>query len=99
MSSHRPMLRMMFTNWALGIALGLGFAALMLAFDIGGLWSLIQRSDSGWIAAALLAGGFSVTCGGVVCASAIMRMPREEDDPTPGLPELAEPALAQARRR
>lgn len=82
MRHNSAVLRLFFVNWALGVALGLVFASLLLAFDTAGLRSLILRSDLVIPAFALLYGGFAITFGGVVCASAIMRLPqREEHEP------------------
>lgn len=65
-------LRLLVTNWVAGVVLGCAFALALLMFDVGGLASLIRSSDSAPAAIALLFGGFSITCGGVVCASAVM---------------------------
>lgn len=85
MRHNSDVLRLFFINWTLGILLGFSFAAAFLYFDIGGLYSLIARSDMVVPATALLFGGFAITCGGVVCASAIMRMPREDEPPAGGM--------------
>lgn len=86
MRHNSDVLRLFFINWTLGILLGFAFAAGILYFDLGGLYSLIRRSDMAVPAIALLFGGFAITCGGVVCASAIMRMPREDEPPAGGMP-------------
>jgi len=99
MTKSGSVVRLLMVNWALGILLGFAFATLVLVFDLGGIWSLASRSDFALIAFGLLYGGFAVTCGGVVCASAVMRLPVEENDPTPGLPAIAEPSLAHVRRK
>lgn len=99
MTKSGSVVRLLMVNWALGIVLGLAFATMVLAFDLGGIWSLASRSDFAPVAFGLLYGGFAVTCGGVVCASAVMRLPAEDSDPTPGLPAIVEPALVQIRQK
>jgi hypothetical protein len=94
-------LRLFLINWTLGVGLGIVFASLLLFFDIAGLRSLIGRSDLYIQAIALLYGGFAVTFGSVVCGSAIMRLPREDEGP--GQPGAAAPAdlvpvMVRARR-
>ena len=101
MFRDRPILRLFIVNWALGIALGWVFAAAVLWADIGGLRSLIMASDIAIPALALLFGGFSITCGGVVCASAIMRLPQQDEGTGSGVVQAANPVpvLAMARTR
>lgn len=102
MKHNGKILRLLFVNWALGIGLGVAFASAVLWFDLGGLYSLIARSSDALVATALLYGGFSVTCGGVVCASAIMRLP-QGDEPSPpsadAVPTGLVPVPAVQRRR
>ncbi|HEY8578309.1 MAG TPA: hypothetical protein VIL72_00380 [Beijerinckiaceae bacterium] len=96
-----PLVRMIVLNWALGAALGLACAAVVLAADVAGLRSLMARGDLALPALALLFGGFAITFGGVVAASAVMLTPRDGDDGddrghgafTPAL----RPALVRAR--
>lgn len=99
MSPSRPILRLFLINWALGILLGCAFATAMLVFNVSGIGSLIARSDMAVAATLLLYVGFSVTCGGVVCASAVMRMVRDEDLPPSGAAEFAEPAVVRIGAR
>ena len=99
MRHNSDVLRLFFVNWTLGILLGFAFAAGILIFDVGGLFSLIKRSEVVVPAVALLFGGFAITCGGVVCASAIMRLPREDEPPSGGMRLEAEPVLARAPAR
>lgn len=102
MKTLSPVLRLFFVNWTLGVLLGLAFAGAILWFDVAGMFSLIRRSDMAVAATALLFSGFAFTCGGVVCASAIMRLPREEEPKHPAGPPLPAglvPVRLQARRR
>ena len=96
MNRPNPLLRLFFINWTLGVGLGCAFATLFLVADIGGLRSLLMRSDMLIAGIALLYVGFSVTCGGVVCASAVMRVPREEQPPQLGHPLVSEANLIEA---
>lgn len=97
MSTARPMLRFLFVNWGLGIALGCSFAAGLMVTDLGGIRSMILRSDMAFAATALLFVGFSAMCGGVVCASAVMRLPRESQNDGAGPGEPA-PVIAMVRQ-
>ncbi|MCA0422980.1 MAG: hypothetical protein LCH61_06595 [Proteobacteria bacterium] len=94
---EKSIVRLLVVNWALGITLGVLFAAGILAVDIGGLRSMIFRSDLAIPALALLFGGFAITCGGVVCASAVMRLPHEDRTSGTGLAEAAEPVPVPVR--
>ena len=101
MKPMSPVLRLFFVNWSLGMALGFAFAAGILWFDLAGIHSLIRRSDIAVPAMLLLFGGFGFTFGGVVCGSAIMRLPRDEEpDRLSGPPVHADlvPAPVRARR-
>ena len=99
MMTNRPILRLFLINWAIGIAMGCGFAAGLLWADIGHLRSLILASDMVVPALLLLFGGFSITCGGVVCGSAIMRMAREDDGQGGGLATAADPVPVRIARQ
>ena len=74
-----PLVRMMLLNWASGILVGVVCAGIVLAVDLAGIRSLMIRSNFLWQGLALLFGGFSITFGGVVCATAIMTLPTEEE--------------------
>ena len=77
--ARNPALRLVLTQAALGSALGLAFAALLVIFDAHGVGTLIRESDIGIVAFVLLAGGFMVTFGSLVAGSAVMLL----DDTTP----------------
>lgn len=101
MRHNSAVLRLFFVNWTLGILLGITFAGSLLFYDVGGMYSLLRRSDMMVPALALLFGGFAITFGGVVCASAIMHMPRDENEPQePGAaaPAGLVPAAARITR-
>ena len=75
-----PLVSMIVMHWALGALTGVACAALLLALDVAGLRSLLWRADLAAPALALLFGGFAITFGGVVAASAVMLAPRDGDD-------------------
>ena len=59
-------------HWMLGSAMGLGFTALLLIVDPMGLRPLLLHSNAPLAALALLGGGFAISFGGIVAASAVM---------------------------
>ena len=68
-------------NWAFGMGIGVFCAALLLAFDIFGLRSLLWRSDIAFVGAAMLCAAFAFTFGGVVAAAAVMQFDESDDEP------------------
>ncbi len=77
--SRDRLVRLMVCNWIFGVLVGLAWAGILLAFNFAGLRGLILRSDiAGW-GLVLLFGGFAETFGGVVCATAIMILPMENE--------------------
>ncbi len=74
-----PLIRIVIVNWILGACLGVAFAALMLAVDVGGLRGLMWGHTISIPALVLLFGGFAITFGGLVAATAIM-MIKDDDD-------------------
>jgi len=86
-----PVVRLMILHWILGAALGMICAGIILWLDIAGLRSLLFRADHiMWEGVALLLGGFAITFGGVVCASAVMSVSKNDDGPDGGLPAVAD---------
>ena len=71
----------MVINWAFGMGIGAFCAALLLAFDIFGLRSLLWRSDVAFVGSAMLCAAFAFTFGGVVAAAAIMQFDESNDEP------------------
>lgn len=75
-----PTLRLVLTHGLFGAALGLCFTVALVVLDVHGLASLLTSSDSGLVGFALLAGGFMVTCGSLAAGTALMTIPRDDDD-------------------
>ena len=93
-----PLVRMLIVNWIMGACMGVAFAAVLLAADIAGMRSLIMGTDLAVPALALLFGGFAITFGGVIAATAVMLM-RDDDDSDGGHGFHLRPALAPVRVR
>ncbi len=90
------LVRLMVFNWIFGVFVGCCCAGLLLAGDIAGLRSLMLRSELMWQALALLFGGFSITFGGVVCATAIMLPSMDEETESSGGKGLGSPVFLPA---
>lgn len=75
-----PLVRMVIFHWALGALTGVGCAALLLLLDVAGLRGLLISAELAAPALALLFGGFAITFGGVIAASAVMLSTRDDDD-------------------
>jgi hypothetical protein len=73
------LLRLMVANWALGWAVGFVCACGVLVSNVGGIRELMMSSELELQGLALLFGGFGFTFGGVVCATAIMLLPTDEE--------------------
>lgn len=75
-----PTFRLVLTHALFGAGLGLCFTVGLVLMDAHGLASLLQYSDSGFVGFALLAGGFMITCGSLAAGTALMMIPRGDDD-------------------
>jgi hypothetical protein len=98
----------MILNWAFGMGIGVFCAALLLAFDIFGLRSLLWRSDVAFVGSAMLGAAFAFTFGGVVAAAAVMQFDESDGEPrgrrrraraSPPREPVAAPVRAESRRR
>jgi len=99
----------MVVNWAFGMGIGVFCAALLLAFDIFGVRSLLWRSDVAFVGSAMLCAAFAFTFGGVVAAGAVMQLGESSDTPRgdrrrrAGAPRPKQPVAAavgaKSRRR
>ena len=101
---RNPALKLVLSHAALGAAFGFAFAVALVLLDAQGVGTLIWRSDSGWIAFILLAGGFMVTFGSLVAGSAIMMLSSDRDDGPgggdgPGRREWSPVRVRSSRRR
>ncbi len=72
------LVRMMIVNWAFGWAVGFLCASAVLVSNVSHIREMMFRSDFELQFLALLFGGFGMTFGGVVAATAIMLLPTEE---------------------
>lgn len=90
------LLRYMLIHWAIGIGIGVFCATAFLLINPIGFRDLLLRSDAMIPALILLYGGFSVTFGGVVCATAVM-FPYEEDKRGSRTPVTPNTGLAAVR--
>ena len=89
-----PLVRMMIVNWVVGACMGVAFALVLLVADVGGMRSLIMGADMAAPALALLFGGFAITFGAVIAATAIMLLPDDDDDRDGGRGARHDQALA-----
>lgn len=91
------LIRLLVWNAIAGATLGVLFAGFLLYWDVGGIGSLLLRSDQPLPALLLLFGGFAVTFGSAVCGTAIMGLEDDRDD-GPGGGRL-EPIPVRVRRK
>ncbi|WP_298428159.1 hypothetical protein [Rhodoblastus sp.] len=73
------LVRLVIANWVLGWAVGFACAALVLFSNVAHIRDLMFSSELMLQGLALLFGGFGFTFGGVVCATAVMLLPTDED--------------------
>jgi putative flippase GtrA len=92
--------RLIIVNWALGMGLGVACAALLLGFDILGLRSLLWSSDIAVARSIAFVALFALTFGGVVAATAAMRLGDDDDEPRGGrhTPALTPAVVPRAAR-
>ncbi len=81
---EQSLIRLLVWNAFAGALLGCGLAAFLLYMDVGGIGTLLARSDHPLPALFLLFGGFAVTFGSAVCGTAIMSLPTDDRDDGPG---------------
>lgn len=63
----------------IGLIAAVGFAALILALDLGGLRRLTVADEDGWLYLALLLFGLAVTFGSLAMGVSVMGLGRERD--------------------
>lgn len=101
-----PLLRLLAVNWLIGAGVAAALASVVLITDTAHLRSLMFASNEPWIGLILLFFGFMVTMCSVAMGTAIMMLPRDDDDDKHGgtklevlkLPQIA-PPMAPARVR
>lgn len=75
--------RFYFRHIATGFALAIAFVAALLYFDVANLASLIDRSESGWLAIGLLTFFLGLTFGSAQVAFAVLSASDPEDKEEP----------------
>lgn len=75
--------RFLIRHAAVGMLCGVLFVALLLGLDIGGLGTLMQRSDRGVFAAILLTVAMALTFASAQMGFAIMLRRRDDDKDSP----------------
>ena len=74
---RNPLLRLLAINWLAGFAVTVLLVGGIYATDMGGLWSLIMRSEMPLVPIAMLFFGFLITFTSAVMGTAIMTLPRD----------------------
>ena len=74
-----PLVRLYIRQVLIGFALAAVFTALLLWFDVGGLWRLVTHTAEGPLAVALLILFNGIVFSGVQFGIAVMRMAEPED--------------------
>jgi hypothetical protein len=64
-------------NAALGVLVGWLLLAAIIHLDVGGLGSLLARSEDAWLWLILAGSGFAVTFGSLAMATAIFLLPKD----------------------
>jgi hypothetical protein len=64
----------------IGFVLALVFVAMLLAFDVAGLWHLVTHTAEGPIAVVMLVVFFTITFGAVQIGYQIMMLGEDDDD-------------------
>jgi hypothetical protein len=80
-----PLVRLYIRHCAIGFALSAVFVAMLFAFDVARLWTLVSRSDMGVLAAVMLFMGNGIVFAGVQFGISVMRMGEDEDAPRDGM--------------
>ena len=87
-----PLVGYVLYHWLLGMLFGALCATLLLIFDPLGLRPLMHDSGLAAEAIFLLYIGFMTSFGGLVCAAAVMVLPRDDEPPRGGLRGEATPS-------
>jgi hypothetical protein len=81
---EQSLIRLLVWNALAGAFLGCVFADFLLYMDVGGLGTMLARTENPLPALFLLFGSFAVTFGSAVCGTAIMALPKNDRDDGPG---------------
>jgi uncharacterized membrane protein len=73
-------IRFILKHAAVGVGLGVAFVAMLLAFDVGGLWHLVTHTAEGPIAVVMLTVFCTITFGSAQIGYRIMSLGEETDD-------------------
>jgi uncharacterized membrane protein len=73
-------IRFILKHAAVGVGLGVAFVAMLLAFDVGGLWHLVTHTAEGPIAVLMLTVFCTITFGSAQIGYKIMSLGEENDD-------------------
>lgn len=99
------LLRFLAGHLVVGVTVGWTLLGLLLALDIGGLWTLISASPEAPVALVMLAIFFAITFGSLAMGSGLMGLGRPKPPPMPpsgkhggGGHGTAVPAIQAARR-
>lgn len=109
MKIENPLFRLLATNCALGMLLGVLLVAGLMVFDSGNIRTLALGDSNGFLALFILLVAFSTMGGAIMMGSAVMTH-RNYDDPPPrgrrrrhpaepGLEPVRVRAMAPRRRR
>ena len=99
------LIKLYIRNVAIGFALAGVFVAMLLWFDVQGLWHLVSHSSSGPLAVFLLWFMHGIVFAGVQFAWAVMALAERPEGPSRGKPAIldvqpvAVPVKAPARNR
>ncbi|WP_245926662.1 hypothetical protein [Breoghania corrubedonensis] len=74
---RNPLFRLLAINWLAGFVVTVLLVAGFYLTDIGGLWSLIMRSETPFVPIAMLFFGFLITFTSAAMGTAIMSMPSD----------------------
>ncbi|WP_099827624.1 hypothetical protein [Oceaniglobus indicus] len=89
-----PIFRFYIRNCAIGFFWAAIFVALVLWFNVAGLWHLVSGSDIGWLALFLLFFFNGLVFAGAQCGVAVMLMTEPEDKgPRGGHAQAASPSV------
>ncbi|MEI2387951.1 hypothetical protein [Breoghania sp. JC706] len=74
---RNPLIRLLAINWLAGFAVTVLIVGGLYLTDMGGLWSLIMRSEMPIVPIAMLFFGFLITFTSAAMGTAVMSMPSD----------------------